>query len=105
MVGQEAVNLQVLGKTDENLHTVGFWAMGRWTDTVDTSSALESNPQSQRRAAGEPQTVRVQRHASGAGEDGDEDFKMVAPRSGVLYFLQMPTELKKGHQIDRQTGV
>ena len=92
MVGQEAVNLQVLGKTDEYLNTVGFWAMGRWTDAVDTRSALESNAQ-------------LQRRASGPGEDGEEDFKMVAPRSGVLYFLQVPTELKKGHQIDRQPGV
>ena len=28
----------------------------------------------------------------------------VAPRSGVVYFLQMPEHLTKGHQIERQRG-
>ena len=51
--------------------------------------------------SGEPTVVR--RRSSGSAED-DAEFLQVAPRSGVVYFLQMPEQLRKGHQIDRQTG-
>ena len=33
---------------------------------------------------------------TGGGVEGEEEFLQVAPRSGVVYFLQMPHDLKKG---------
>ena len=142
LVGHDAVNLEVIGKTDDMLDTVGFWAMGRWPDTT-ANAALEPpfhSTLSLKGSEGATATVAEMAYAAvssvaGAaktaatthadapapsvtaapalssrktamapeGEDSDE-FLQVAPRSGVVYFLQMPQHLTKGHQIERQRG-
>ena len=158
LVGQDGVNLQVIGKTDDSLDTVGFWAMGRWADAPASDVTLETAPtpesyvapdesvratatvadkalagvtwavssvagaataataaattyadapaQSTANAPSMPPPPAASSRRSGMPAEPDEsdEFLQVAPRSGVVYFLQMPEHLSKGHQIERQRG-
>ena len=93
MAGREPLDLVVLGKTDESLDTVAFWSMARW-------SAVSNDVDDEAPRGGEedslPSTALQQRRSSGELFD---EFMTVAPRSGVVYFMQMPHSLTKGHQI------
>ena len=121
LIGEEGIDVQAVGKTDEALATVAFMAMGRWSEREDRGG-VGVGAGGGRGNSGEP--LRVKRQTSGGwggsgegSEEGDESqFLAVAPRSGVVYYLEEALEVsplqkrgsaqiaRKGHAYQPAAG-
>ncbi len=110
--------MQAVGKTDEALATVAFMAMGRWSEREERGGQGRGARGATRGGVGVKRQTSGGWGGSGEGsEEGDEgEFLAVAPRSGVVYYLEEALEVsplqkrgsahlgRKGHAYQPAAG-